>query len=153
MQTSRILFSAFVATSAMTLFSYLISETKNKNFREPEVLGQLINRLPIVVSKESAQISGWGIHYAIGFFFVALYSELWERTKVKPSLTSGTLLGAGSGVIGVIGWKLMFEGHPNSPAKNLKSFFGHLLLAHVVFGVFGAISYKLTYRHKILGLK
>ena len=144
MQTGKILISAIVGTSAMTLFSYLISNKKNKNFREPQVLGQLIKRLPVGVSKEPSQMAGWGIHYAIGTLFVICYSELWEQTKVKPSVTSGTLLGAGSGLIGVMGWKLMFEGHPNPPAKNLKPFFGHLLLAHIVFAVFSAITYKLT---------
>ena len=143
MQTGKILISALVGTSAMTLFSYLVSESKNKNFREPEVLGKLVKRLPKTVSKGSAQLLGWGMHYAIGTLFVASYSELWEQTKTKPSLTSGTLLGAASGVVGVMGWKFMFEAHPNPPAKNLKPFFGHLLLAHVVFGFFSAITYKL----------
>ncbi len=144
MQPGKILISALVGTSAMTLFSYLISNKKNKNFREPQVLGQLISRLPVSVSKESAQVAGWGIHYAIGTLFVVCYIELWHQTKVKPSLTSGTLLGAGSGLIGVGGWKLMFESHPHPPAKNLKPYFGHLILAHIVFGIFCAITYKLT---------
>ena len=145
MQTERILISALVGTSAMTLFSYLVSESKNKNFREPEVLGKLIERLPKSVSRESAQMAGWGMHYAIGTLFVACYSELWERTKIKPSLTSGTLLGTASGVVGVMGWKFMFEAHPNPPAKNLKPFFGHLLLAHIVFAVSSAFTYNLTH--------
>ena len=132
----------------MTLFSYLVSESKNKNFREPEVLGKLINRLPTSGSMESSQMVGWGMHYTIGILFVACYSELWERTKVKPSLPSGALLGAACGVVGVMGWKLMFEGHPNPPAKNLKPFFGHLLLAHVVFGIFSALTYKVSQGNK-----
>ena len=143
-QSGKILISAILGTSAMTLFSYLISNRKNKNFREPQVLGQLIHRLPVSASKESSQMTGWGMHYAIGTLFVICYSELWEQTKVEPTLTSGMLLGAGSGLIGVMGWKLMFEGHPNPPAKNLKPFFGHLILAHVVFAVFSAITYKIT---------
>ena len=144
MQIGKTLISAIVGTSAMTLFSYLISESKNKNFREPEVLGQLIKRLPIVGIKESAQIAGWGIHYLIGTLFVTAYSEIWEQSKVKPSLTSGALLGAASGVVGVMGWKIMFDGHPNPPAKNLKPFFGHLLLAHIVFGFSSGVTYKLS---------
>lgn len=144
MQTNKIIIPGIVGTSAMTLFSYLISESKNKNFREPEILGVLIKRLSKNVSMESSQIKGWVIHYAIGILFVACYSELWEQTKIKPSLTSGTLLGAANGVVGVMGWKFMFKSHPNPPAKNLKAFFGHLILAHVVFGIFNALTYKLT---------
>lgn len=37
MQTGKILISAIVGTSAMTIFSYLVSASENKNFREPEV--------------------------------------------------------------------------------------------------------------------
>lgn len=132
----------------MTIFSYLVSASENKNFREPEVLGQLIKRLPKSGSRNSAQIAGWCLHYAIGISFVALYNELWKRKKIKPSLTSGALLGAASGLAGITGWQGMFEVHPNPPAKNLKPFFGHLMLAHIVFGVFSALTYKLTVSEK-----
>jgi hypothetical protein len=143
MQAAKILTSAIVGTSAMTLFSYLISESKSKNFREPEVLGQLIKRLPESCSKESAQISGWCTHYAVGILFVVFYNELWKQKKINPSLTSGALLGAASGFAGIIAWKSTFEVHPNPPAKNLKKYFGHLIIAHIVFGIFSSINYKL----------
>ena len=142
MQFGKILFAGIVGTSAMTLFSYLVSDRKNKNFREPELLGQLIERLPIKSSNQSAHITGWGIHYAIGISFMVCYSKIWEPTRSKPTLSSGALLGAVNGLVGVSGWKLMFEAHPNPPAKDLKPFFSHLILAHVVFGVFNAIGYK-----------
>ena len=144
MKLGKILISAIVGTSAMTIFSYLVSASENKNFREPEVLGQLIKRLPKDISSDGAQIAGWSLHYTVGFLFVAFYNELWKRKKIKPSLTSGALLGAASGLAGITGWKGVFELHPNPPAKKLKQFFGHLMLAHVVFGVFTALTYKLT---------
>lgn len=142
MQFGKILFAGIVGTSAMTLFSYLVSERKNRNFKEPELLGQLIERLPIKSSNQSAQLAGWGIHYAIGISFMACYSEIWKQTGINPTPYSGALLGAVNGLVGVTGWKLMFEAHPNPPAKELKPFFGHLILAHVVFGVFNVIGYK-----------
>lgn len=148
MKTGKILISAIAGTSAMTIFSYLVSASENRNFREPQVLGQLIERLPKSLSKKPAQIAGWSLHYAIGTSFVAFYNELWKRTKIKPSLASGALLGAASGLIGVTGWKGMFEVHPNPLAKNLKPFFGHLMLAHVVFGVFSALAYKASEAEK-----
>lgn len=151
MQTGKILISAIVGTSAMTIFSYLVSESKNQSFREPEIVRQLINRLSESSSKEFSQIAGWGAHYAIGLLFVVIFNELWERTKVKPSITSGALLGAGSGLTGIMGWKMMYEAHPNPPSKNLKKYFGHLMLAHVVFGVFSALTYKLTAGDKDFG--
>lgn len=152
MHAYKILIPGIVGTSAMTLFSYLVSEGKNKNFREPEILAELIQRIPKSRLNKSAHIAGWGIHYAIGILFVTCYSEIWEQTKVKPSLASGTLMGGLNGVLGVIGWKLMFEGHPNPQAKNPKTFFGHLLPAHVVFGIFSAMTYKFINGNKSAGL-
>ncbi len=150
MQIGKILISALVGTSAMTLLSYLVADSKNKNFREPEILGKLINRLPEPNSKELTQRAGWGLHYGIGILFVLFYNQLWKQTNVKPSITSGILLGGASGVVGVTGWKLMFATHPNPPAKKLKPFFGHLVLAHIVFGVFSAITHKFTSYKKII---
>jgi len=104
--------------------------------------------VPINCSKKSAQIAKWFTLYAIGILFVVGYSELWKQKNVKPSLTSGDLLGATSGLVGIIGWKAMFEAHPNPPAKNLKRFFGHLMLAHIIFGIFSALAYKSNLAHK-----
>jgi len=147
---NKILTPTMIGTSAMTLFSYLVSEWKNKNFREPEVLAQLAKRLPTDVSKETAHTTGWSMHYGIGLAFVLLYIIYMQQTKTKSSLTSGTLFGLISGVIGIGGWKFMFERHPNPPAKNLKSYFGHLLLAHIVFGVFSALTHRITQDRKIV---
>jgi len=148
MQTDKILISAFVGTSAMTLFSYLVSASEHKNFREPQVLAELIKRLPKNGSKDKAQIAGWCLHYTVGVSFVTLYNELWKQKIIKPSLTSGAVMGAVSGLVGISGWKGMFELHPNPPSKNLKQYFGHLMLAHVVFGVFSALTYKFTLDEK-----
>ena len=149
MQTGKIITSAIIGTTAMTLFSYLISNTENKNYREPEILGKLIRRLPIDASKESSEIAGWCAHYLIGILFVAIYDEILKRKKIEPTLTSGALFGAISGLMGITGWKIMFETHPNPPAKNLKRYFAHLILAHIVFGVFSSVSYKLAKTEKI----
>ena len=143
MKLFKILISAIAGTTAMTIFSYLVSEYENKNFREPEVLGQLVERLPVNYSKKSALMAGWSLHYTIGISFVVFYHKLWKQKKIKPSITSGAMLGAASGLAGITAWKGMFEVHPCPQAKNLKSFFGHLMLAHVVFGVFSALTYKL----------
>ena len=143
MKTGKIISSAIAGTSAMTLFSYLVSKSENKNFREPEVMAQLIERFPKSCSKKLALIAAWNIHYAIGLSFVVLYNEIWKKEKIKPSFTSGVVLGAASGLVGIVGWKSAFEAHPNPPAKNLKPFLGHLLAAHMVFGIVSALTYKL----------
>ena len=148
MQRGKTLSSAIVGTSAMTLFSYLVSESKDKNFREPEIISQLVERLPSGYSKTPADIIGWCTHYSIGILFVVFYRELWRETKIKPSLISGALLGGLSGLVGITGWQGMFESHPNPPSKNLKKYFGHLIIAHIVFGIFSAVTYKILTNKK-----
>jgi hypothetical protein len=122
--------SGLAGTSAMTLFSYLISVKKKENFREPRVLADLISRLVPAMGKSNAAIEGWGYH------------KLWKTGRVKPGVLSGSLLGAASGVAGILVWKVVFKLHPNPPAKNLKKYFGHLLFAHVVFGAGAGLGYK-----------
>lgn len=134
--------ATIVGTSAMTLFSYLISEKKEENFREPLVLADLISRIFPTMRKSDAALEGWGLHYFSGFMFCYGYHKLWKTKKVNPGVVSGSLLGAASGVAGVLVWKAVFKLHPNPPAKNLKKYFGHLLLAHVVFGAFAGMAYK-----------
>lgn len=142
MKIPKVLFSGILGTTAMTLFSALISKSKNKNLEQSENLAQLINRMPINISKKSAKVAGVFSHYGIGMGFVSLFDQLWKRHKLEPSLRSGALLGAASGLLGVVAWKTMFESHPNPQPKNLKVFMGQLVLAHVVFGAVSAIAYK-----------
>ncbi len=142
MKIPKVLFSGILGTTAMTLFSSLISKSENKNLEQSENLAQLVNRLPINVSKKTAKVAGVFSHYGIGMGFLSLYDQLWKRHKIEPSIQSGALLGAASGVLGVVAWKTMFESHPNPQPKNLKVFMSQLVLSHVVFGVVSAIAYR-----------
>ncbi|WP_194776254.1 hypothetical protein [Pararhodonellum marinum] len=150
MKVQPLVKSAISGTSAMTLFSYLVSEKKEENFREPVILADLLSRLSPSLRKSDAIIEGWGLHYLVGLMFAFGYHKLWQTGKVKPGILSGSLLGAASGVAGILVWKTVFKLHPNPPAKNLKKYFGHLLLAHVVFGAFAGMGYKSKVTEKSL---
>lgn len=142
MKPSKIILPAITGTSAMTIFSYLMSDVEKRNYKEPDVLRQLIGRLMKGVVQDKAHLAGWVAHYGAGVIFEKLLTKAWKQKHIKPSVASGALLGAASGVAGVMVWKAVFKAHPNPPAKNLNKFFGHLILAHVVFGVFSALTYK-----------
>ena len=45
MDFKKVLFSRILGTSAMTIFSYIVSELMSENFREPEIMTTLINNL------------------------------------------------------------------------------------------------------------
>jgi hypothetical protein len=132
---NKILTSAIAGTTAMTLFSYIVSDSKKENFREPEVLAKMIKKLVPQTEKETAQLEGWLTHYGIGLLFCLMYVYLWKN-RIYPTLKSGLLLGAASGGLGIAAWHLTFKAHPNPPFKNLKKYYGHLFLAHLIFGAF-----------------
>ena len=139
---TKIVAGATAGTAAMTAFSYVASDTKNKEFREPEVLRMLVKRLFPDVSERQGQVAGWLLHYGAGIFFTTLYHQLGKNGKQRPSILNGLLLGGVNGLLGVAIWKAAFALHPRPPKISEKNYFGHLLLAHLVFGVATAAGYK-----------
>jgi len=125
----------------MSIFSYLVSNIKKENYREPMVLASLLTKLMPDLKKEDAARAGWVLHYAAGAAFSSVFHQIWKRHFVKPTIASGIGLGAVSGLAGIAVWKMAFEAHPNPPKKTLKRYFTHLFLAHWVFGAFAALGY------------
>lgn len=140
----QILFSGIIATSVMTLFSYIVSALSHSQFREPQLLNELLKRstaLPYKPGQEN--LTGWTIHYAIGILFVAIFDFIWNYTDFEPSIFTGALLGFIFGFIGITGWKVMFSLNPNPPAIRFKIFYLQLLPAHVIFGIGAVLLYLL----------
>lgn len=144
LKPGKIIFAGITGTSFMTAFSYLVSESKKENFREPELLGKLLYTILPDLSKRYSHLTGWNLHYLVGVMFALAYSGIWEKTTVKPSLKSGLIFGLLSGVLGLSIWKLCFEIHPNPPKISFKKYYGHLLVTHLVFGLFTTIAYQLS---------
>jgi hypothetical protein len=142
----RILTAALLGTSAMTAASYAISRKKNKQFREPDLLAKLLKRLIPDLEKRNAQLSGWMIHYGVGLLFSAIYDKVWTKTKMDPTLKNGLLLGGLSGAAGAIVWKTTFALHPDPPANDREKFYGHLIIAHLIFGAGAVAGYRLGER-------
>lgn len=140
----KILFPTLLGTTAMTAFSLLVSKKKKRNFNEAKVLAEMLERLPDGPDNEEATAAGFGAHYLAGLLFVAGYVWLWEKDIVQPDTPTGAALGAASGLVGIAAWELMFTTHPDPPPKNRKRYFGHLMLAHVVFGIFSAAGYRMA---------
>jgi hypothetical protein len=139
----RILTAALLGTSLMTAASYVTSQKKNKQFREPELLATLIKRLLPELKKEDAKLSGWLAHYGVGLLFCMIYDRIWSKTKITPSLANGLALGGVSGVLGAAVWKTTFALHPNPPENDRENFYGHLLIAHLIFGAGAVMGYRL----------
>ncbi len=141
MNAKKILLPALLGTTAMSIFSYFVSDVKRENYREPLVLAGLLSKLKPGLEKPGATIAGWVLHYASGVAFTSVFHQIWKRHFMKPTIASGIGLGAVSGLAGIAVWKMAFEAHPDPPRKNLKRYFTHLFWAHWVFGAFSALGY------------
>lgn len=133
MKIANILLAATVGTTAMTMFSYLVSKKKNKDFREPRLLGKMVYRAVPDIQKKDSKVIGWILHGSTGLAFTILYKILLEKTRLKSNVTEGILLGFVNGVAAVAIWKSVFSLHPDPPQIKFKDFYGHLILAHIVF--------------------
>ncbi|MDB5119931.1 MAG: hypothetical protein JWN56_1149 [Sphingobacteriales bacterium] len=138
MRYIKILIPTLVATSAMTLFSYLLSESADRNFKEPKLLGEIIKRNTPVKSPKKSQALGWIAHYLAGMAFISVYDKIWDKSSKKASVKSGLLLGGVSGLIGIIVWRSTLFVVPQPPYLPRLKFYTQLFPAHLIFGGFAA---------------
>ena len=139
MEILKILLATIVATSLMTLFSYIISKKRNKQFREPELLAAIIGQFSFLQNPRHYVIAGWAVHYTIGLLFVVVYDQIWRHTSLDATWFCGILFGIASGIVGIFGWRMIFGIAPRIPRTDFKAYFLHLLLAHIVFAL-GAVA-------------
>lgn len=139
----RIISSALAGTTAMTLFTYVVAEVRNNQFKEPQLLNSLLSSaksIPGVYNKRS--IVGWILHYCVGTFFILCFSVLWNFTTLSPSWTTATVLGIAAGILGIFGWQVMFSLNQDPPEIKLNKFYIQLLVAHVIFSLGAFIVYS-----------
>lgn len=137
-----IFLSGLIATSLMTLFSYIWSGIGGNKFKEPQLLNQLIQRSATIrLNPGKSNVTGWIIHYTIGWFFVLCFHLIWSYTILEPSLGNGAILGAIAGVVGITGWKTFFYLNADPPEIEFRKFYFHLMLAHIIFGLGAVIVY------------
>jgi hypothetical protein len=134
------LLSGVTGTTAMTAYSYLVSDGKEKWFKEPEILNQLLFRIQqqrkISVEKEKHHIAGFLLHYCTGTLFSGFYHAVWKKKFKANGLLNGLAFGLTFGLLGISIWKTVFKLHPHPPKIDLKSYIGHLIIAHLIFGTF-----------------
>lgn len=131
---SNIIISGLAATSAMTLFSYIVSDRQDENFREPDLLAAFLKK-SFDTGKEISPPLGWATHYLIGTGFATGYTLLLRLAGTRPSSKNGILYGALAGATGLAWWKVLFENHPNPPKTHRKGFYAQLIIAHLIFGL------------------
>ncbi|MEL1252312.1 hypothetical protein AAEO57_00885 [Flavobacterium sp. DGU38] len=139
----QIVVATIAATSAMTLFSYVISASFRELYKEPVLLTFLLTQLKIDLSLKSKATLAWLLHYFIGFIFVVIYHFLWVNNILQLSLWSAFLLGSLSGIIGIAGWMILFRLTDYKPDIDYKGYYIQLFFAHIIFALVAALFYYL----------
>lgn len=140
----KILVAGIIGTTFMTMFSYLIADKEEEQYREPELLNALIDRskyLPSISNKKSHPL-GWGAHFLIGILFMISYRMLWHKALKDPSTAKTIIIGAASGAVGIISWKIFFSQHDNPPHNDRYGYYRQLFFAHIIFSAGAIVSYK-----------
>ena len=133
MKTGNVLLGAVAGTAAMTLFSYFLSGKKDKDFKEPKLLGKMVKRALPSIGETPSEIAGWMMHGSMGLIFAFTYKKLLEDLQIRRDLPDDIFVGAVNGVLGVLIWKLVFSLHPDPPKIDFKRFYQHLILAHIIY--------------------
>lgn len=144
-QQLRIFAASAIATSAMTLYSYLLSWIKKFEFKEPRLLSLMAGKLDLHF-KTDKRIAGWSTHYLTGLLFAELYAPFWEKSK---GVASGLIFGGLSGVAAILIWKITLSVFREESVVNFPQFAGQLVIAHVVFGLFTALALRWMDRSRL----
>ncbi|SHG29642.1 hypothetical protein [Flavobacterium defluvii] len=140
----QLLLVSIVATSAMTWFSYAVSNAFRELYKEPVLLSYAINKMKIDFSAQSKKNWGWLLHYVIGFLFVLGYHIIWAKGMLPISPLSALILGAVSGVIGIFSWIIIFKMTHHQPPIDFKGYYIQLFFAHVIFAITATAMYSIT---------
>ena len=141
MNLKKIVSAAILGTTFMTAWSIIVSRQANKQFREPVLLNLLLRRLAYKNKVEADSAAGWISHFLAGAAFTTVYEQVWQ--KQKPTLKNSLFLGGVSGLVGIGIWEMAFQMHPNPPRVDRKNYYQQLFIAHLIFGVFAALGYRL----------
>ena len=137
---NKTMYAGIVGTSVMTAFSYAISGGHKKNFREPELLGILMERLS---QKQGRwiRLAGWPLHYTLGLVWAGVYIFWLKAANKNLGFKYATMFGCCSGAVAIVIWRLLFKLHPHPPKIFYKQFFAQLFIAHIIFSLSVSTTY------------
>jgi hypothetical protein len=136
----KILVGTLAGTSALTSASYKLSELRNKQFREPELINSFLKKkLGLSIPKDHP--NGWIIHFIIGGLFLAAYDKVWSVDGVNKSVKTDLLFGTVTGLIGVAAWKLISKFEPKIKALKKDEYYVQLFISHIIFSLASSTAY------------
>jgi len=138
----EIIAETIVATALMSLFSHLVSESFGKLFTEPVLINYVMRLSKLELRPKMGSALGWLLHYAAGILFVIPYHWIW-RKWLSDDWVSGLILGAVSGVVGILGWMIIFSLPRREPRVAFTEYYIQLFFAHIVFAFSALAVHKL----------
>jgi len=142
MKIGKVLLKGAAATSMMTIFSYIVSEQKGKNFKEPQLLAALIRGELPKADEKFVLPAGWAAHFGAGFSFSVFCQYIFDNTKISKTAATAMALGTFGGLTGIEIWKISFRHNQNPPKTDFENFYRHVFIAHLIF----ALSFTLLSR-------
>lgn len=134
MKISDAILAGIAATSAFTLFSYIVAEATDEPYKQPKLLGKMIDRSGFDLNKKEAEFTGWITHYLVGISFALVYQQIITITRIKPGLRNGAIAGAISGIPAALTWHTSLKVHPAPPRKRSWDYYVELVAGHIIFG-------------------
>ena len=143
MEILQIIITSLFATSAMTAFSYLASESFQELWKEPVLLNIVTAKADVNLSPKAKSLFGWLVHYLFGLSFVIAYHILWSSQAADPTWFCGLIFGILSGILGIIGWFFLFKIAGVKPKIKVQQYYLQLFFAHIIFGLASVGVYKI----------
>ncbi|TRW23814.1 hypothetical protein FMM05_11665 [Flavobacterium zepuense] len=142
MNLLKIFIAAFSATNIMTTFSYLLSATYKRLFKEPVMMNFVLEGIGIRLKGRWNKIGGWIAHYIIGFAIVISYEAVWRYTSVKFGFVSGIIMGVITGLIGIMCWRAIYLTSIHEDVSR-RSYYIQLFFGHIIFACAVVIAFKI----------
>jgi hypothetical protein len=131
----HILIGGSIGTTVMTLFTYWIESITGKDLGEPKYLNRLIRySRRFEAETGDGHMAGWAIHYFIGVLFAAAMIAFRSITGIDLTPLVGMFIGAIFGLLGIVGWTVMFAVHDDPPQIKFPIFLVQLVVVHILFG-------------------
>lgn len=135
MKIFEYLIEAFAGIAIMTMFSHLMSAAFRKLFTEPILINYVIRISKLDFQPKYTSAAGWILHYLVGLIFVFAYHLAWQHNIIDDSWASGVLLGAISGIAGILGWFVIFKLAGKEPRVAYAGYYLQLFFAHLFFAL------------------
>src|SRR4051812_33153420 len=95
-----------LSTTAMTAFSYALSNAARDNWKEPELLNEFVREHRLAEK-------GWLLHFSMGCGWAIVY-KIWRRS-VGSGMLSDLVFGSASGLIAIFSWRPILNSIPSAP--------------------------------------